>query len=76
MSASLLAVVRLASRPRHRRNLTGSARCCSSSTSTSTTCFTRWRHNRLQIDLDDGVKVNYPKFGAALKKIPGLEAAE
>jgi type II restriction/modification system DNA methylase subunit YeeA len=28
------------------------------------------------IDLDDGVKANYPKFGAALKKIPGLEAAE
>ena len=28
------------------------------------------------IDLDDGVKVNYPKFGAALKKIPGLEASE
>lgn len=27
------------------------------------------------IDLDDGVKVNYPKFGAALKKIPELEAA-
>ncbi|MGV0422720.1 BREX-1 system adenine-specific DNA-methyltransferase PglX [Corynebacterium sanguinis] len=27
------------------------------------------------IDLDDGVKVNYPKFGAALKKVPGLEAA-
>lgn len=27
------------------------------------------------IDLDDGVKVNYPKFGAALKKISGLEAA-
>ncbi|WP_166866042.1 BREX-1 system adenine-specific DNA-methyltransferase PglX [Salinibacterium sp. ZJ70] len=27
------------------------------------------------IDLDDGVKVNYPKFGAALKNIPGLEAA-
>ena len=27
------------------------------------------------IDLDDGVKSNYPKFGAALKKIPGLEAA-
>src|SRR5699024_8697610 len=26
------------------------------------------------IDLDDGVKANYPKFGAALKKIPGLEA--
>jgi len=29
---------------------------------------------QLSIDLDDGVKVNYPKFGAALKKIPGLEA--
>lgn len=28
------------------------------------------------IDLDDGVKVNYPKFGAALKKIKGLEATE
>lgn len=28
------------------------------------------------IDLDDGVKVNYPKFGAALKKIPGLEASD
>jgi hypothetical protein len=31
---------------------------------------------QISIDLDDGVKVNYPKFGAALKKIPGLEAAE
>jgi molybdenum cofactor biosynthesis enzyme MoaA len=31
---------------------------------------------RIQIDLDDGVKVNYPKFGAALKKIPGLDAKE
>ena len=31
---------------------------------------------RLAIDLDDGVKANYPKFGAALKKIPGLEASE
>jgi type II restriction/modification system DNA methylase subunit YeeA len=31
---------------------------------------------QLDIDLDDGVKVNYLKFGAALKKIPGLEAAE
>ena len=30
----------------------------------------------LAIDLDDGVKVNYPRLGAALKKIPGLEAAE
>lgn len=27
---------------------------------------------QVEIDLDDGVKVNYPKFGAALKKIPGL----
>lgn len=27
---------------------------------------------QITIDLDDGVKVNYPKFGAALKKIPGL----
>ena len=26
------------------------------------------------LDLDDGVKVNYPKLGAALKKIPGLSA--
>jgi type II restriction/modification system DNA methylase subunit YeeA len=31
---------------------------------------------QLSIDLDDGVKANYPKFGAALKKIPGLEASE
>jgi hypothetical protein len=28
------------------------------------------------IDLDDGVKANYPKFDGALKKIPGLEATE
>jgi type II restriction/modification system DNA methylase subunit YeeA len=27
---------------------------------------------RLEIDLDDGVKANYPKFGKALKKITGL----
>lgn len=27
------------------------------------------------IDLDDGVKVNYPKLGDALRKIPGLEAS-
>lgn len=27
------------------------------------------------IDLDDGVKTNYPKLGAALKKIDGLEAS-
>lgn len=26
------------------------------------------------IDLNDGVKANYPKFGVALKKVPGLEA--
>ena len=31
---------------------------------------------QLPIDLDDGVKVNYSKFGAALKKIPGLEASD
>lgn len=31
---------------------------------------------QIAIDLDDGVRVNYPKFGAALKKIPGLEAGE
>lgn len=30
----------------------------------------------IAIDLDDGVKVNYPRFGAALKKIVGLEASE
>jgi hypothetical protein len=29
---------------------------------------------KIEIDLDDGVKANYPKFGPALKKIPGLEA--
>lgn len=28
---------------------------------------------RIDIDLDDGVKVNYPKFGSALKPIKGLE---
>jgi hypothetical protein len=31
---------------------------------------------QIKIDLDDGVKVNYLKFGDALKKIPGLEAKE
>jgi len=31
---------------------------------------------RIEIDLDDGVKTNYPKFGAALKPIKGLEAAD
>lgn len=31
---------------------------------------------QLAIDLDDGVKANYPKLGAALKKIPGLEAGD
>ena len=30
----------------------------------------------IAIDLDDGVRVNYPKFGAALKRIPGLEVSE
>lgn len=27
---------------------------------------------RIEIDLDDGVKVNYPKFGSALAKVVGL----
>ena len=27
---------------------------------------------RIEIDLDDGVKANYPKFGKALKPITGL----
>jgi hypothetical protein len=31
---------------------------------------------QVQIDLDDGVKANYPKFGVALKKIPGLEVSD
>lgn len=31
---------------------------------------------KIEIDLDDGVKANYPKFGVALKKIPGLEDGE
>jgi hypothetical protein len=31
---------------------------------------------QIKIDLDDGVKANYPKFGAALRKIPGLEASD
>jgi type II restriction/modification system DNA methylase subunit YeeA len=31
---------------------------------------------KLEIDLDDGVKVNYAKFGMALKKIPGLDVTE
>ncbi len=31
---------------------------------------------QIPLDLDDGVKVNYTKLGAALKKIPGLDAAD
>ena len=31
---------------------------------------------QIDIDLDDGVKVNYVKFGLALKKVPGLDAKE
>ena len=31
---------------------------------------------RIALDLDDGVRVNYPKLGAALKRIPGLEGEE
>ena len=29
---------------------------------------------RIEIDLDDGVKANYPKFDTALRKVSGLEA--
>ena len=29
-------------------------------------------YERIEIDLDDGVKHNYPLFGKALKKITGL----
>lgn len=32
--------------------------------------------SRIEIDLDDGVKANYPKFGAALKPIKGLSDAD
>jgi type II restriction/modification system DNA methylase subunit YeeA len=31
---------------------------------------------KIEIDLDDGVKANYPKFGEALKAIKGLNEAE
>ncbi|MGK7898997.1 MAG: class I SAM-dependent DNA methyltransferase, partial [Xenococcus sp. (in: cyanobacteria)] len=31
---------------------------------------------QVQLDLDDGVKTNYPKLGAALKKVKGLEAKQ
>ncbi len=31
---------------------------------------------QIHIDLDDGVKTNYPKLGKALKKIPGLETTQ
>jgi hypothetical protein len=31
---------------------------------------------RIELDLDDGVKVNYLKLGAALATIPGLAAKE
>ena len=31
---------------------------------------------QLEIDLDDGVKANYPQFGAALRKIVGLDASD
>ena len=31
---------------------------------------------QIQLDLDDGVKTNYPKLGAALKKVKGLEAKQ
>ncbi|MBU0673654.1 MAG: BREX-1 system adenine-specific DNA-methyltransferase PglX [Proteobacteria bacterium] len=31
---------------------------------------------KIDLDLDDGVKVNYQKFGTALKKIPGLDTSD
>ena len=31
---------------------------------------------RVELDLDDGVKVNYLKLGEALAPIPGLATAE
>ena len=31
---------------------------------------------QIPLDLDNGVKVNYLKLGAALKKIPGLDAKD
>ena len=31
---------------------------------------------KIEIDLDDGVKANYPKFGGAVKNIAGLEAKD
>ena len=31
---------------------------------------------KIEFDLDDGVKVNYAKYGKALRKIPGLDAKE
>ena len=31
---------------------------------------------QVALDLDDGVKVNYAKLRAALKKIPGLDAVD
>ncbi|NYT60499.1 BREX-1 system adenine-specific DNA-methyltransferase PglX [Alcaligenaceae bacterium] len=31
---------------------------------------------QITIDLDDGVKANYPKFGSALKRIVGLDAKD
>jgi type II restriction/modification system DNA methylase subunit YeeA len=31
---------------------------------------------KIEIDLDDGVKQNYPKFGPALFKIPGLDSKD
>ena len=76
LKASLQSSAGAARNRRRRRKPTGCARCCWSWTSTSTTCCTRWPPSSIAIDLDDGVKANYPKFGAALKKIPGLEASE
>lgn len=39
-------------------------------------CFYQLAQDDPAIDLNDGVRVNYLKFGTALKKIPGLEKKE
>ena len=70
-----IGMARHGSRRRRRRKPTGFAGCWWNSMSTNTTCCTPGV-SAGAIDLDDGVKVNYAKFGAALKKIPGLEASD
>ena len=47
-----------------------------SSSGSSASAANSLASQQIAIDLDDGVRVNYPKLGAALKKVPGLEASE